>query len=88
MSDDTKALVERRDNQRYDVIYSSSQECYLEPHHCREWDESGGCYGFNSRHGFSKEEALAQQILYYVNVVTDLEMQLHKLRDGEHNELE
>lgn len=76
------------DNQRYDVIYSSSQECYLEPHFCREWDESGGCYGFNSRHGFSKAEGLEQQIEYYSTVISVLKTQLHKLRDGEHNELE
>ena len=73
---------------RYDVIYRSHRECDIEPHFCREWDESGGCYGFNEEHGFSKEAALEQQILYYVNVVTDLEMQLHKLREGKQNGLE
>lgn len=74
------------DNQRYDVIYRSQRECDIEPHFCREWDESGGCYGFNEEHGFSKEEALHLQIKYYVNVVDDLEMQLHKLKSGEENE--
>ena len=72
---------------RYDVIYRSQRECDIEPHFCREWDESGGCYGFNEEHGFSKEAALEQQIEYYSTVISVLKTQLHKLRNGEHNEL-
>ena len=26
-------------------------------HFCREWDEDGGCYGTNRKHGLSWEEA-------------------------------
>lgn len=73
---------------RYDVIYESAQECHIEPHFCREWDESGGCFGFNEEHGFSELEALEHQIQYYINKVKNLEMDLHKLRSGENHELE
>lgn len=42
--------------QRFDVVYKDNS-CTIEPHFCREWDESGGCYGSNESHGYSFEEA-------------------------------
>lgn len=45
---------------RFDVIYSSCG-CTIQPHYCREWDdEDGGCYGTNSDHGYSFDEACDQ----------------------------
>lgn len=50
---------------RYDVIYGPDNSIAIEPHFCREWDDTGGCYGTNPDHGFSWEEAKNQVILHY-----------------------
>jgi hypothetical protein len=42
--------------QRYDVVYYADYVT-VEPHFCRDWDETGGCYGTNPDHGYSIEEA-------------------------------
>lgn len=50
--------------QRYDVIFVQ-HHTYVEPHFCREWDESGGCHGSNPNHGFTWEEAREEVAKFY-----------------------
>ena len=49
---------------RYDVIYHSDHVS-VEPHHCREWDEDGGCYGTNPDHGCAWGEACKIMAAYH-----------------------
>ena len=44
------------DHPRFDVVYTQHGP-RLDFHFCREWDESGGCYGTNPNHGMSFDEA-------------------------------
>lgn len=41
---------------RWDVVYKENHVS-IEPHFCREWDHTGGCYGTNPEHGYSFDEA-------------------------------
>lgn len=49
---------------RYDVVYSKNTVEIVE-HFCREWDETGGCYGTNPNHGLSFEKAKQYVIDFY-----------------------
>ena len=46
---------------RYDVSYSMDRSP-IDAHFCREWEGGEGCYGTNSDHGFSWEEAKQEHI--------------------------
>lgn len=64
---------------RYDVVFGRNSVS-IEPHFCREWDEDGGCYGTNPKHGFSWAEA--------VNHVADWhELQAKLWRSGMHPDI-
>lgn len=54
--------------QKYDVIYGFN-EVSIEPHYCREWDDSGGCYGSNEHHGLTYEKAKIEVISFYENII-------------------
>jgi hypothetical protein len=54
----------RRPVTRYDLIYHKGH-AYPEPHFCREWDETGGCYGTNPEHGIPFPEARTQIADFY-----------------------
>lgn len=62
---------------RFDVIYTA-HGVTLEPHFCREWDESGGCYGTNPDHGYALDEAREQIARWH-------EAQAQHWRDGTHH---
>ena len=56
---------------RYDVIYDNGR-CDITFHFCREWNEHGeGCYGTNSTHGFSFEDAQKVVVEYYTRRAND-----------------
>lgn len=63
------ARCRRRGNDvRYDVVYGgdiSVPTCYVRPHYCRDWDESGGCYGTNEAHGMAWKDARAAVADWY-----------------------
>ena len=48
---------------RLDVCYGP-HGISLDFHFCREWDESGGCYGTNKNHGFTFAEAKQEVIAH------------------------
>jgi hypothetical protein len=50
--------------QRYDVTYFPNHTT-VEPHFCRDWDDSGGCYGTNPDHGYSFDDACDQVAEWY-----------------------
>lgn len=64
---------------RFDVVYSRDGGT-IEPHFCREWDDSGGCYGTNPDHGMSLAEASAELADWH-------ERQAQMWRDGTHPNL-
>ena len=49
---------------RYDVAYHENHTT-IQEHFCREWDESGGCYGTNPNHGYSYDEACDEVAAWY-----------------------
>jgi len=49
---------------RYDVCFTEHGP-KIEHHFCREWDESGGCYGTNPEHGLSWGEARAEVVAWH-----------------------
>lgn len=55
---------------RYDVIFAHPSGVSVEPHFCREWDDSGGCYGTNPDHGMSWSEACAKAAQWHDDQAT------------------
>lgn len=49
---------------RYDVLYGEHGP-FVDFHFCREWDETGGCYGARPDHGMSWEEAAEEMATYF-----------------------
>lgn len=66
--------------QRYDLSFRDDRMT-IEPHFCRDWDESGGCYGTNPDHGYSFDEACDQVAGWH-------EQQAKLWRDRTHHEAE
>lgn len=64
---------------RYDIAWREHGPS-IEPHFCREWDETGGCYGTNPDHGMSLEDACASVADWH-------EEQARLYRSGEHPSL-
>jgi hypothetical protein len=70
--DDLKAV-------RVDIHYHEHGPS-LDYHFCREWDESGGCYGTNPNHGFTLTDAAEHLARWH-------ETQARMYRDGTHYQL-
>jgi len=51
---------------RFDVIYRDGS-AHIDHHFCREWDEDGGCYGTNPKHGLSFDEACDEVANWYAS---------------------
>jgi hypothetical protein len=49
----------KRKTSGYDISYRDTG-MDIEPHFCRSWDDTGGCYGTNPAHGYTFEEARAE----------------------------
>ena len=62
--------------QSYDVVYRSDRVT-IEPHFCREWDESGGCYGTNPDHGMSLEDACNEVADHYQRLADEWRNRTH-----------
>lgn len=65
--------------ERYDISYRNGGPT-IEPHFCREWDDTGGCYGTNPHHGYSLDEAREQIAQWH-------EQQASMWRDASHPSL-
>lgn len=64
--------------QRFDVAYHE-HHATIQEHFCREWDETGGCYGTNPNHGFTYDEACDEVASWY-------EAQAKHWRDRTHHD--